>query len=265
MIAGCRFPKLLLYSKIIGEIPAAFQQTGEWALMNKHILLVDDDDLLRRSLSFSLEQAGYRVSALGNAEDALALARRDLPDLVLLDIGLPGMDGLDALRLFRDQMHVPVIFLTARRRELDEVLGLELGADDYITKPFQKDVLLAHIRAVLRRPEHMAVPSERELKTLTVGDLVVDAAAHTVTLGGRMVDLSPREFDLLHALALEAGRVVPMDALLARVWGEEYVGEPQVVYVHVRWLRDKLEEDPRNPRRIVTVRGVGYKLEPQTV
>jgi DNA-binding response OmpR family regulator len=231
--------------------------------MAQHILLVDDDDLLRRSLSFNLEQAGYRVSALGNAEDALALARRDLPALVLLDIGLPGMDGLEALRLFRDQMQVPVIFLTARRRELDEVLGLELGADDYITKPFKKDVLLAHIRAVLRRPRHVASPSEQELKTLTVGDLMIDPAAHTVTVGGRPIDLPPREFDLLHTLALEAGRVVPMDALLARVWGGDYVGEPQVVYVHIRWLRNKIEEDAEHPRRIVTVRGVGYKLEPQ--
>jgi DNA-binding response OmpR family regulator len=231
--------------------------------MAQHILLVDDDDLLRRGVSFSLEQAGYRVSALGNAEDGLALARRDLPDLVLLDIGLPGMDGLEALRLFRDQMHVPVIFLTARRRELDEVLGLELGADDYITKPFKKDVLLAHIKAVLRRPQHTADPSERELKTLRVGDLEIDPGAHTVTVGGKPVDLPPREFDLLHTLALEAGRVVPIDALLARVWGGDYVGEPQVVYVHIRWLRDKIEEDPQHPHRIITVRGVGYKLEPQ--
>jgi DNA-binding response OmpR family regulator len=231
--------------------------------MAQHILLVDDDDLLRRSLSFSLERAGYRVSALGNAEDALALARRDLPDLVLLDIGLPGMDGLEALRLFRDQMQVPVIFLTARRRELDEVLGLELGADDYITKPFKKDVLLSHIKAVLRRPQHATVLSETELKILTVGDLVIDPGAHTVSVGGKRVELAPREFALLHTLALEAGRVIPTDALLARVWGSDYVGEPQVIYVHIRWLRDKLEDDPHNPQRIITIRGVGYKLEPQ--
>jgi DNA-binding response OmpR family regulator len=231
--------------------------------MAEHILLVDDDDLLRRSLSFSLEQAGYRVSAIGNAEDALALARRDSPDLVLLDIGLPGMDGLEALRLFRDQMRVPVIFLTARRRELDEVLGLELGADDYISKPVKKDVLLAHIRAVLRRPQHIASPTESELKIVTVGDLVIDAAAHTVTLKGQPIDLPPREFDLLYTLALEAGNVVPVEALLSRVWGAEFVGEPQVVYVHVRWLREKLEKDPHHPQRIVTVRGVGYRLEPQ--
>jgi len=174
------------------------------------------------------------------------------------------MDGLEALRLFRQQTRVPVIFLTARRRELDEVLGLELGADDYITKPFKNDVLLARIKAVLRRPQHVASSSTQELSALKVGDLVIDPAAHTVTVAGKSIDLSPREFDLLHTLALEAGRVVPLDALLARVWGTEYAGEPQVVYVHIRWLREKIEPDPQQPRRIVTVRGVGYKLEPQS-
>jgi DNA-binding response OmpR family regulator len=227
--------------------------------MGKHILIVDDDALLRRSLSFSLEQAGYRASAAATAEDALPLVRLDPPDLVLLDIGLPGMDGLDALRSLRQQIDVPVIFLTARRRELDQVLGLELGADDYVTKPFDFDVLLARIKAVLRRTAPAPVPT-RGLTPLQVGDLVVDPAAHTVTVGGRAVELTPREFDLLYALALEAGRVVSVDDLLARVWGAEYAGEPQAVYVHVRWLREKLEDDPQHPRRIVTVRGVGYKL-----
>jgi len=232
--------------------------------MAVHILLVDDDTLLRRSLAFNLEQAGYRVSTAASAEDALALARRLPPALVLLDIGLPGMDGLDALRHFREQIGVPVIFLTARRRELDEVLGLELGADDYITKPFDLNVLLARIKAVLRRSERATTPNPTPTP-LVVGDLVIDPAAHTVTVKGRPVDLPPREFDLLHALALEAGRVVSTEDLLARVWGAEYAGEPQVVYVHVRWLREKLEEDPNHPRRIVTVRGVGYRLEPQEV
>jgi DNA-binding response OmpR family regulator len=227
-----------------------------------HILLVDDDALLRRSLTFNLEQAGYRVSAAANAEDALALAHRDPPDLVLLDIVLPGMDGLDALRHFQERLGVPVIFLTARRRELDQVLGLELGADDYVTKPFDLDVLLARIKVVLRRTQP-STPSPPERAPLTVGDLMLDPAAHTVTVGGRLVDLPPREFDLLHALALEAGRVVSVDDLLARVWGAEYEGESQVVYVHIRWLREKLEEDPHHPRRIITVRGVGYKLQPQ--
>jgi DNA-binding response OmpR family regulator len=225
------------------------------------ILLVDDDPLLRRSVAFSLERAGYRVTTAASAEDALAIADRDPPDLVLLDIGLPGMDGLDALRRFRERPQAPpVIFLTARRRELEEVLGLELGADDYVTKPFDKDVLLAHIKAVLRRVQQPAPPPP-ELQPLTVGDLTIEPRAHRVTVGNRVVDLTRREFDLLYALALEAGRVFSADDLLARVWGAEYGGEPQVVYVHIRWLREKLEEEPNRPQRIITLRGLGYKLE----
>jgi DNA-binding response OmpR family regulator len=229
-----------------------------------HILLVDDDALLRRSLVLNLEEAGYRASASATAEDALDLAIRDRPDLVLLDIGLPGMDGLDALRHFQSRIGVPVIFLTARRRELDEVLGLQLGADDYITKPFDKDVLLARIRTVLRRLARTEepVPAEREEGPLVVGDLVIDAAAHRVTVAAQHVELTPLEFDLLHALAENAGHVLSLDDLLNRVWGEEYVGQPQVVYVHIHGLLERLEEDPQDPRRIVTVRGVGYKLEP---
>jgi DNA-binding response OmpR family regulator len=227
-----------------------------------HILLVDDDSLLRRSLGLNLEEAGYRASASATAEEALALAARDRPDLVLLDIGLPGMDGLDALRHFQSRIGVPVIFLTARRRELDEVLGLQLGADDYITKPFDKDVLLARIKTVLRRFAHTDAPRPGEHEgPLTAGDLVIDIAAHTVTVAGQPVELTPLEFDLLQALVENAGRVLSVDELLNRVWGEEYVGQPQVVYVHIHWLRERLEEDPQNPRRIVTVRGVGYKLE----
>ena len=226
-----------------------------------HILLVDDDALLRRSVAFSLERAGYRVSTAANAEDALGLAGRDPPDLVLLDIGLPGMDGLDALRRFQGRPNAPaVIFLTARRRELEQVLGLELGADDYITKPFDKNVLLAHVKAVLRRVQQTsAQPPEPQL--LTVGDLAVEPRTHQVTIGDRVVELTRREFDLLYAMALEPGRILSSDDLLARVWGAEYRGEPQVLYVHIRWLREKLEEVPSQPRRIITVRGLGYKLE----
>jgi DNA-binding response OmpR family regulator len=229
--------------------------------MTNHILLVDDDVLLRRSLAFNLEQAGYHASTAASAEDALAMVRQERPDLILLDIGLPGMDGLDALRIIQADFNVPVIFLTARHRELDEVLGLELGADDYITKPFDNDVLLARIKATLRRAQ--LPTAQRRSERLIVGDLTVDPGAHIVTLSGAEIDLPPREFDLLHALALEAGNVVSADDLLTRVWGAEYAGEPQVVYVHIRWLREKLEDDPHDPKRIVTVRGVGYKLEPQ--
>jgi DNA-binding response OmpR family regulator len=231
--------------------------------MPKHIVLVEDDALLRRSLAFSLEQAGYRMTTSANAEDALALSRRDPPDLVLLDIGLPGIDGLEALRHFREIVGAPVIFVTARRRELDEALGLELGADDYITKPFDLNVLLARVKAVLRRSQRPVAGFQSTPKSLAIGDLVIDTAAHSVTVSGRSVDLSPREFELLYTLALEAGQVISADDLLARVWGAEYQGQPQVVYVHIRWLREKIEEIPGQPRRIITVRGVGYKLESQ--
>ena len=178
---------------------------------------------------------------------------------MLLDIGLPGMDGLDAIKRFKEHFHMPVIFVTARRRNLDEVVGLELGADDYITKPFDVDVLIAHIKAVLRRNEASAdtVPV---LSPVSVGDLALDPSAHTVRLAGKNIELSPKEFNLLRALALEPNRVHALDELLASVWGAEFIGQPQVVYVHIRWLREKLEEDPNHPKRILTVRGVGYKL-----
>ena len=229
--------------------------------MPKHILLVDDDALMRRSLAFNLEQAGFHANAAANAEDALALARQFPPDLVLLDIGLPGMDGLDAIKRFKEQFRVPVIFVTARRRNLDEVVGLELGADDYITKPFDVDVLIAHIKAVLRRSESASgTPQPAPASPLKVGDLTLDPSAHTVQVAGKPVDLSPKEFSLLRALALEPNRVRSVDELLASVWGAEFIGQPQVVYVHIRWLREKLEPDPNHPKHILTVRGVGYKL-----
>jgi DNA-binding response OmpR family regulator len=232
--------------------------------MSKHILLIDDDALMRRSLAFNLEHSGYRTSRAANAEDALALARRDPPDLVLLDIGLPGMNGLDALRHFKDQFSAPVIFVTARRREFDEVLGLELGADDYVSKPFDLDVLLARIKAVLRRMEKSSPPASAP-GSVQVGDLTIDPSAHTVTLGDRQVELSPKEFDLLHAFALQPASVLSTEDLLRRVWGAEFIGQPQVVYVHIRWLREKIEDDPNQPRRIQTVRGVGYKYMPVEV
>lgn len=230
--------------------------------MGQHILVVDDDTLMRRSLGLQLEKAGYRASTAANAEDALQLARRDRPDLILLDIGLPGIDGLEALRHFQGKMDIPVIFVTARRRELDTILGLELGADDYITKPFNPDVLLAHVKAVLRRSTRQRDSSTIDA-SLRIGDITIEPAAHTVTIANRTVELTAREFALLHTLALDAGKVISTDSLIRRVWGAEFIGEPQVVYVHIRWLREKIELDPNNPGRIVNVRGVGYKLIPQ--
>lgn len=232
--------------------------------MAKRILIVDDDDLLRRSLAFNLEQAGFEAITAANAEDALKMVAIAGPELVILDIGLPGMDGLDALKQFKQQFDMPVIFLTARRRELDEVVGLELGADDYITKPFDVDVLVARIKAVLRRGAKTAQVG-REQTSLSVGDISIDPKAHTVIVAGENINLSPREFDLLHTFATNPDLVIPVEDLLARVWGAEYIGQPQVVYVHTRWLREKIESDPARPQRILTVRGKGYKFVPQEV
>ncbi len=218
--------------------------------MSEQILLIDDDTLLRRSLAFALERTGYRVSTAATAEDGLAQIAAVQPDLVLLDIGLPGMDGLDALRQMRRHADLPVILVTARRRELEQVLGLELGADDYVTKPFDVEVLLARIKAVLRRYRSADLPGAGATPP-ALGDLLIDASAHT------------REFDLLHALAQQPGHVFTAEELLSRVWGDDFFGEPQVLYVHIRRLREKIEDDPSAPRRILTVRGVGYKLAVQ--
>ncbi|PWB51552.1 MAG: DNA-binding response regulator [Anaerolineales bacterium] len=216
---------------------------------------------MRRSLAFNLEQAGFRASTAESAETAFSQVRLERPDLILLDISLPVMDGLDAMRQFKDQFDLPVIFVTARRRELDEALGLELGGDDYITKPFDFNVLVAHIKAVLRRFDRTtATPAIPPDEVVTVGELIVDPKSHAVTLQGKTINLPRREFDLLHALALQPGRVLTVDELLGTVWGAEFIGQPQVVYVHIRWLREKIEEDANHPRRIITVRGVGYKL-----
>jgi DNA-binding response OmpR family regulator len=230
------------------------------AAMNEHILLVDDDMLMRRSLTFGLERAGYKTTSAANAEDALQIARRELPDLVILDVNLPGMDGLKALQHFKERSNIPIILLTARRKDLDEILGLELGGDDYITKPVNLDVLLAHIKAVFRRME-LTKPAPVTEAALAVGDLYLDPTGHTVSVAGQPVELTPREFDLLHTFALNPGRVISNEELLSRIWGAEFSGQPQVLYVHVRWLRKKIEADPDRPQRILTVHGVGYKLE----
>lgn len=230
--------------------------------MTKTILIVDDDHLTRRSLELHLTQAGYAVESAAAIPQALALAQTKAPDLLLLDIGLPDIDGLEGLRLFHEKHPgLPAIFLTARRRELDQIVGLELGADDYITKPFDIDVLLAHIKAVLRRSRApvggvaSAIPA-----TITVGDLSIDPAGRVVTRGGSPIELTPKEFDVLLYLAETPGVVRSVQEILQHVWGENWIGEEQTIYVHMRWLRTKVEDDPGKPARIVTVRGAGYKL-----
>ncbi len=226
--------------------------------MAKHILLVDDDALMRRSLAFNLEQAGFHASTAASAEDALALARQNPPDLVLLDIGLPGMDGLDAIRQFKEQFKVPAIFVTARRRNLDEVLGLELGADDYITKPFSPRELAARVRAVLRRLPDEAL--ERGPQEVTVGDLAVNFLRHEALFLGRPLELTPVEFKLLGVFAREPGRTFSRAQLIEKVLGYDFDGFDRTIDVHILNLRRKLEPDPSRPQLIKTVYGAGYKL-----
>ncbi len=227
--------------------------------MGASVLIVDDDELLRRSLAFSLEQAGFATATAASAEAAIAMTIQKHPDIVLLDIMLPGMDGLDALRYFHDKVGIPVIFLTARRRQVDQIVGLELGADDYLPKPFDPDILIAHIRAVLRRTK-TAQGTEQRPQIMQVGDLTINPWARTVFQSNRQLELTPKEFDLLSALAIEPDRVLTIDELLTRVWGAEYDGQPQIVYVNIRWLRQKIEKDAHTPTHIISIRGVGYKL-----
>lgn len=225
------------------------------------ILLIDDDKLMRRSLAFNLQQAGYSAVTAADAETGIEMIKQHRPDLVILDIGLPGMDGLDALKIIRDQMGVPVILLTARRRGVDEILGLELGADDYVTKPFEFDILQARVKVVMRRKSVLKEPARLE-DVLTVGGLSIDPSAHLVTLADKSVNLSPKEFDLLYLLVSNAGKVLATEDILTRIWGAEFEGQPQVVYVHIRWLREKLGDDRKDHPLIQTIRGVGYKFNP---
>jgi DNA-binding response OmpR family regulator len=226
------------------------------------ILLIDDDSLLRRSLAYTLGRAGYSTRTAGTTTEGLQLAQETPPDLVILDIGLPGIDGLDALQLLRKERHVPVILLTARRSEQDEALGLTLGADDYIKKPYDADVLLARISAVLRRSRPGArIPgSAGSPGALCVGNLWIDPVGRIARVGEEILDLTPRAFDLLYLLASHANVVVPLNDILRRLWGADFDGEPQVLYVHIRWLRERLASIPCVSARIVTVHRVGYKL-----
>ena len=227
--------------------------------MSTRILVVDDDALVRRSLKFQLENEGYTVSAVDCGEDALSHARQDKPDLILLDVGLPDRDGLDVARTLQREMHVPIVFLTGRDQETDIVVGLEIGAEDYVTKPFGMRELLARVRVVLRRVERAPVFIPNE--PLAIAGIVLDPKRHQVTLNDKLVDLPPKEFELLRLLMANAGTVLSTDYLLDAVWGEEFAGAVQVLYVHLGWLRERIESDPRHPRYIHTVRGIGYKFE----
>lgn len=227
-----------------------------------HVLVVDDDALVCKGLKFNLEQAGYKVSTASTARSAMEMVSRVLFDVALLDIGLPDENGFDLCRRLQSEHDLPVIFLTARRRELDEIIGLEIGADDYITKPFSADIVLAHLGAVLRRVSKPIIEPLPIEKPIAAGPFELDPVAHTAHKNDRSLDLAPREFDLLRMFMSHPERAFTSDELVEGVWGVEFAGEPQVLYVQVRSLRMKIEDDPSNPKHILTLRGVGYKFIP---
>jgi len=225
--------------------------------MATKLLIVEDETTLRETLAYNLTQEGYQVTQTGNGADALELARADKFDLIVLDIMLPDLDGLSFCRILRKEQATPIIMLTARGGEMDRIVGLESGADDYIVKPFSLGEFLARVRAVLRRTPSASLRTDR----LESGDLALDLTARRVSVGGHEIKLSHKEFDLLSALVRNKGVVLSRDLLLEEVWGYDHVGDDRTVDVHVRWLREKIEADPSDPQRIVTVRGVGYRFE----
>jgi two-component system response regulator RegX3 len=222
------------------------------------ILVVEDEVSFSDPLSYLLRKEGYEVAVAETGPDALAEFDAAGADLVLLDLMLPGLSGVDVCRALRARSNVPVIMLTAKDGEIDKVVGLELGADDYVTKPYSSRELLARIKAVLRR---LSEPEELLPATLEAGPVRMDVERHVVTVDGAPTALPLKEFELLEMLLRNAGRVLTRMQLIDRVWGSDYVGDTKTLDVHVKRLRAKLEPDPANPRHIVTVRGLGYKFE----
>ncbi len=224
----------------------------------KTILVVEDEASLASTLSYNLRKNGYNVVSAEDGVAGLQAARRDRPDAVVLDLMLPKMDGLEVCRRLRADSDVPILMLTAKSEELDKIVGLEMGADDYLTKPFSMRELMARVRALLRRS---GVREDVDDATkVTVGNIVMDTRGRTVTRNGTEVALKPKEFDLLFFMAKNAGQVFKREQLLENVWGYDFYGGSRTVDVHIRWLREKLEEIPAKPTYILTVRGVGYKF-----
>ena len=220
------------------------------------ITIVEDDETLLETLAYNLEREGYQVASATDGPGGLELARAQKPDLIILDVMLPELDGLSVCRILRREMDVPIIMLTARSSEVDKIIGLDCGADDYITKPFGLGEFLARVRAALRRK-----PKPATLDHLVSGDLSVDVVGRKAYKGDQALNLSHKEFNLLAELMRNQGLVLSRDLLLTKVWGYDYIGESRTVDVHVRWLREKIEDDPSEPARITTVRSVGYRFE----
>jgi len=229
--------------------------------MAEKILIVEDDVNLQETIKYNLRKEGYDTATAGDGEQALAVARREKPDLLILDVMLPGMNGFEVCRILRKEMTVPVLMLTAKADETDKIVGLEIGADDYMTKPFSMRELLARVRAMLRRARIAIAPPAGAPGEIKIGQLEVDIARHAVSLSDKVIELTPKEFDLLVFLARNKGLVFNREQLLEKVWGYDYAGDTRTVDVHIRWLRQKIETDAGHPRYLVTVRGTGYKLE----
>jgi DNA-binding response OmpR family regulator len=234
--------------------------------MADKVLIVEDEPTLLDTLEYNLIRQGYEVYTTADGLTALEMARQERPDLILLDVMLPGLDGFEVCRILRQEMNAPILMLTARDEEVDKIVGLEVGADDYMTKPFSMRELLARVKALLRRVrlmrEELAVEDEPVARdVLSFGDLTIDLTRCEVSRQEEILRLKPREYDLLVFLARNQGAVLSRDLILERVWGWDYGGGSRTVDVHVRWLREKIEPDPANPIRIVTVRGIGYRFE----
>jgi len=240
----------------VAEGPSISMASGEpGSHKGKKILVVDDEAPILEAVSYSLRKEGFRVSVAMNAEACMRSFREDQPDLIILDVMLPSASGLQVCKKIRMTHDTPIILLTARAEERDKVLGLELGADDYVTKPFSVRELIARVKAVLRRGSEEAGSS-----IVQIGDLVIDEARHEVAIRGEKIDLSPKEFALLSFLARSPGIVFNRQTLLDRVWGADAYVDERTIDVHVRWLRSKIETDAADPKLLVTVRGLGYKL-----
>ena len=249
-------------STIPGVVPGHEQGTERHAMAATSVLLVEDEDSFVDALTVGLKREGFRVSVARDGVEAIEVFDDVQPDLVLLDVMLPKMSGIDVCRELRSRSTVPIIMVTAKGSEIDTVVGLEVGADDYVSKPYRLRELVARMRAVLRRRSSdvpAAVSAAEDV--VSVGDVTVDHVRHEVTIRGAQVRLPLKEFELLALLLENAGRVLTRDTLIDRVWGSDYVGDTKTLDVHIKRLRAKVEDDPARPSRIVTIRGLGYKYE----
>jgi DNA-binding response OmpR family regulator len=224
----------------------------------KKILVIDDEPTLVATVRYNLERDGYTVITASDGPSALSLARAERPDLIILDLMLPVMDGFEVCRLLRRDMDVAILMLTAKADEVDKVVGLELGADDYVTKPFGMRELLARVRALLRRSERSSAEKEQKLRS---GDLEIDLRRREALRSGRPLALKPKELALLTVLMQNPGRAYTREQLLDQIWGYDFAGETRTVDVHVNWLRQKIEERPAKPTRLITIRGTGYRFD----